>query len=32
MVCIPASLSQDLGAQAGEAKLREVIMAGGFAQ
>jgi 2-polyprenyl-3-methyl-5-hydroxy-6-metoxy-1,4-benzoquinol methylase len=34
MVCIPTSLSQDvgaaLGAQAGEAKLREVITAGGF--
>jgi hypothetical protein len=35
MVCIPTSLSQDigaaLGAQAGEAKLRQVITAGGFA-
>jgi hypothetical protein len=35
MICIPTSLSQDvgtaLGAQAGEAKLREVITAGGFA-
>jgi len=35
MVCIPTSLSQEvgtaLGAQAGEAKLREVITAGGFA-
>ncbi len=34
MVCVPASLSQDvgaaLGAQAGEKKLREVITAGGF--
>jgi SAM-dependent methyltransferase len=34
MVCIPTSLSQEvgaaLGAQAGEAKLREVITAGGF--
>jgi 2-polyprenyl-3-methyl-5-hydroxy-6-metoxy-1,4-benzoquinol methylase len=34
MVCVPTSLSQEigaaLGAQAGEAKLREVIMAGGF--
>ena len=33
-VCTPASLSQEvalgLGAQAGEARLREVIMAGGF--
>jgi methyltransferase family protein len=34
VVCVPASLSQEgalgLGAQAGEARLREVIMAGGF--
>jgi SAM-dependent methyltransferase len=34
MLCTPASLSQEvgaaLGAQAGEAKLREVVMAGGF--
>jgi len=34
MVCTPASLAQEvglaLGAQAGEARLREVIMAGGF--
>ena len=34
MVCVPTSLSQEvgtaLGAQAGEAKLREVIAAGGF--
>jgi 2-polyprenyl-3-methyl-5-hydroxy-6-metoxy-1,4-benzoquinol methylase len=34
MICIPTSLSQEvgaaLGAQAGEAKLREVIIAGGF--
>jgi 2-polyprenyl-3-methyl-5-hydroxy-6-metoxy-1,4-benzoquinol methylase len=34
MICIPTSLSQEvgaaLGAQAGEAKLREVIRAGGF--
>ena len=34
MICVPASLSQDvgmaLGAQAGEARLREVVMAGGF--
>jgi SAM-dependent methyltransferase len=34
MVCIPTSLAQEvgaaLGAQAGEAKLREVITAGGF--
>jgi SAM-dependent methyltransferase len=34
MVCVPASLSQDvglaLGAQAGEARLREVIQSGGF--
>jgi 2-polyprenyl-3-methyl-5-hydroxy-6-metoxy-1,4-benzoquinol methylase len=35
MICIPTSLSQEvgaaLGAQAGEAKLREVITAAGFA-
>ena len=34
LVCVPTSLSQEvgaaLGAQAGEAKLREVITAGGF--
>ena len=34
MICTPASLSQDvglaLGAQAGEARLREVVTAGGF--
>jgi len=34
MVCIPTSLSQEvgaaLGAQAGETRLREVIAAGGF--
>jgi SAM-dependent methyltransferase len=34
MICIPTSLSQEvgaaLGAQAGEAKLREVVTAGGF--
>jgi 2-polyprenyl-3-methyl-5-hydroxy-6-metoxy-1,4-benzoquinol methylase len=34
MICVPTSLSQEvgaaLGAQAGEQKLREVIMAGGF--
>ncbi|MCB9161866.1 MAG: class I SAM-dependent methyltransferase [Caldilineaceae bacterium] len=34
LVCVPTSLAQEvglaLGAQAGEAKLREVIMAGGF--
>jgi hypothetical protein len=34
LVCVPTSLSQEvgaaLGAQAGEAKLREVIAAGGF--
>lgn len=33
--CVPTSLAQEvaaaLGAQAGEAKLREVITAGGFA-
>ena len=36
LVCVPTSLSQEvgaaLGAQAGEAKLREVISAGGFSQ
>jgi 2-polyprenyl-3-methyl-5-hydroxy-6-metoxy-1,4-benzoquinol methylase len=35
MICVPTSKSQEvgaaLGAQAGEAKLRDVIMAGGFA-
>jgi SAM-dependent methyltransferase len=34
MICVPASLSQEggmaLGAQAGEDRLREVVMAGGF--
>ncbi len=34
MVCVPTSLAQEvgtaLGAQAGEARLREVITAGGF--
>jgi len=34
MICVPSSLSQEvglgLGAQAGEAKLREVVMKGGF--
>jgi hypothetical protein len=34
MFCVPTSLSQEvgaaLGAQAGEAKLREIITAGGF--
>jgi hypothetical protein len=34
MVCVPTSLAQEvgaaLGAQAGEAKLREVITSGGF--
>ena len=34
MLCVPASMSQEvgaaLGAQAGEEKLREVVMAGGF--
>jgi hypothetical protein len=34
MICVPASLSQDgglaLGAQAGEARLRQVVLAGGF--
>jgi len=34
MICTPASMSQEvgaaLGAQAGEAKIREVVMAGGF--
>jgi len=36
MVCVPTSLAQEvgaaLGAQAGEAKLREVIGAGGFSK
>jgi SAM-dependent methyltransferase len=34
MICVPASLSQEvglaLGAQAGEARLRQVVLAGGF--
>ena len=34
MICVPASLSQEvglgLGTQAGEARLREVLTAGGF--
>ncbi|MDR9395435.1 hypothetical protein [Roseovarius sp. SYSU LYC5161] len=34
MICVPTSLAQDrgmaLGAQAGEARLRETIEAGGF--
>jgi len=34
MVCVPTSLSQEvgtaLGAQAGEAKLREIMLGGGF--
>ena len=34
MVCVPASMSQEvgaaLGAQAGEDRIREVVMAGGF--
>ena len=34
MICVPTSLSQEvgtaLGAQAGEARLREVILKGGF--
>lgn len=34
MICVPASLSQEvglgLGAQAGEARIREVVTAGGF--
>ena len=34
LICTPASLSQEvgtaLGAQAGEARLREVVTAGGF--
>jgi 2-polyprenyl-3-methyl-5-hydroxy-6-metoxy-1,4-benzoquinol methylase len=36
MVCVPTSLAQEvgaaLGAQAGEAKLKEVVSAGGFSQ
>jgi hypothetical protein len=36
MICVPASLSQDvglaLGAQAGEARLRQVVLAGGFSR
>jgi len=35
-LCVPASLSQEvglaLGAQAGEARLREVILKGGFSR
>jgi hypothetical protein len=35
-ICVPASLSQEvglaLGAQAGETKLREVILTGGFSR
>jgi len=35
-VCTPSSLSQEvgtaLGAQAGEAKIREVVTSGGFSQ
>ena len=34
MICVPASLSQDvglaLGAQAGEGRLRDVVQSGGF--
>ena len=34
VVCVPASLSQEvglgLGAQAGEARIRDVVQAGGF--
>jgi hypothetical protein len=34
MICVPASLNQEvglgLGAQASDSKLREVVMAGGF--
>jgi SAM-dependent methyltransferase len=36
LICTPASLSQDgraaLGAQAGEARIRDVVVAGGFSQ
>jgi len=34
MICLPTSLSQEvgLGAQTGEAKLREVVTKGGFTQ
>jgi hypothetical protein len=35
MICVPASLAYNgpaLGAQAGEAKLRDVVMRGGFAR
>ncbi len=36
MICLPTSLSQEvgaeLGAQAGEAKLREIITSGGFSK
>ena len=35
-ICVPASLSQEvglaLGTQAGEARLREIIMSGGFSR
>ncbi len=34
IICVPASLAQEvalgLGAQAGEARIREVVIAGGF--
>jgi hypothetical protein len=36
LLCVPASMSQEvgaaLGAQAGEARLKSVVMAGGFSQ
>jgi hypothetical protein len=36
MICVPGSLSQEvgkgLGAQAGESRLREVLTAGGFSR
>jgi hypothetical protein len=36
LLCTPASLSQDvglaLGAQAGEARIRDVVIAGGFSR
>jgi len=36
MICVPGSLSQEvgkgLGAQAGEARLRDVLTAGGFSR
>ena len=35
MICVPASLAHNgpaLGAQAGEQKLKEIILAGGFTQ